>query len=306
MDIAQANDAFALPGVLQICAGNGDLPRIIIDNDHARAEICSYGGQVLSYRPIDEPEDLLFISQQAWFQPGKAIKGGIPVCWPWFGPAAPDSGRGDHGFVRNRHWQLLATEAMIDGATRVRLGIRDDETSRALWPHPFVLELDIIVGPRLELELISHNPGPRPFELTQGLHSYFKIGDVRRAQVLGLAGHQYLDKCAVDPHALQTQSGPINFDGPVNRIYLDTIDELTIDDPVLGRSILIARAGSRSAVVWNPWIEQSRAMDDFGDDEYPKMLCVETTNTATDAVELAPGATHRLGTSYRIRRDTLD
>ncbi|TVQ86338.1 MAG: D-hexose-6-phosphate mutarotase [Chromatiaceae bacterium] len=306
MDIAQANEAFGIPGVLQICAGAGGFPLIAIDNAHARAEVCGYGGQVLSYRPVDEPHDLLFKSRQAWFQAGKAIKGGIPICWPWFGSAPPGSGRGDHGFVRTRHWRLLATEVMVDGATRLRLGIHDDEVSRALWPHAFSLELEIIVGRRLSLELISHNPGATPLHLTQGLHSYFRVGDVRRTQVLGLAGYDYIDKVPADSDAVHTQSGPINFDGPVNRIYLDTADELIIDDPVFGRSIVIARTGSRSAVVWNPWIEQSRAMADFGDDEYHEMLCVESTNTATDALELLPGATHRLGTVYSIRRDTLD
>jgi glucose-6-phosphate 1-epimerase len=119
-----------------------------------------------------------------------------------------------------------------------------------------------------------------------GLHTYFNIGDVRQAQVLGLAGHDYIDK--VGESAERTQSGPINFDGPVNRIYLDTADELIIDDPSLDRRIHIEREGSRSAVVWNPWIEQSRSMGDFGDDEYLRMVCVETTNAAKDARD--PGA----------------
>jgi len=301
MDIAKANDEFGLDGILQICAGNGGFPLIRIDNEYARAEICGYAGQVLSYCPAGEQNDLLFISRQACFQPGKAIKGGIPVCWPWFGPDPEARNRPDHGFVRARQWTLLLTESMSDGATRVRLGIKDDEVTRALWPHAFALEIEVTVGSTLGVALISRNSGDSTMTLTQALHTYFNIGDVRQAQVLGLAGHDYLDK--VGEGAERTQSGPINFEGPVNRIYLDTADELIIDDPSLDRRIHIEREGSRSAVVWNPWVEQSRSMDDFGDDEYLRMVCVETTNAARDAVTLAPGATYCLASRYAIQRD---
>lgn len=300
MDIALANEEFGIPGVLQVGIGRGGLPLITIDNVHAHAEISGHAGQVLSYCPADEPEDLLFVSRAAYFAPGKAIKGGIPVCWPWFGPDPEARGRPDHGFVRARPWRLLFTEAMVDGSTRVRLGIRDDDTNHALWSHPFALELEITVGPTLDLVLITRNTGETPMPITQGLHTYFSVGDVRRAQVLGLAGHDYIDK--VGETARRTQSGPINFDGPVNRIYLDTTDELIIDDPVFDRRIHIERVNSRSAVVWNPWIEQSQAMADFGDDEYPRMVCVETTNTAEDAITVAPGSPWRLETRYRIAR----
>lgn len=301
MDIAQANDEFGIPGVLAICAGEGGLPLISIENGLARASVCIHGAQVLSYRPLAERDDLLFVSRQAYFQPNKAIKGGIPVCWPWFGPDPQQRGRGDHGLARNRAWQLLATEARVDGSTGALLGLRDDEDTRALWPHPFSLELEIIVGETLALSLTTRNTGSAPFEITQALHAYFSVGDVRRVQVLGLAGHDYIDKVAEGARA--TQSGPINIDGPVNRIYLDTSDTLIVDDPSLGRSLHIERDGSRSAVVWNPWIEQSRAMDDFADDEYLRMICVESTNAADDRLSIAPGERRRLHTTYRIHQD---
>ena len=317
MDIAQANEEFGIPGVLRICEGRGGLPLICIDNDHARAEVSCYAGQVLSYRPEEEEHDLLFVSEHAWFQPGKAIKGGIPVCWPWFGPDPARRGRPDHGFVRSRQWTLLGTESRVDGSTGVRLGCRDDEVSRALWPHAFALELMVSVGPVLEVALGTRNEGNEPITITQGLHAYFRVGDVRRAQVLGLAGYEYIDKVASitnldrpppspvggQADARTKQSGPINFDGPVNRIYLDTAERVVIDDPVLGRQIHIDREGSNSAVVWNPWVEQSRHMSDFGDEEYLGMVCVETTNAAADAVTIAPGETHRMASRYGIVHD---
>lgn len=301
MDIAVANDEFGIPGVLAICAGEGGLPLISVENPHASATISAHGGQVLSYRPATSAEDLLFVSEHAYFQAGKAIKGGIPVCWPWFGPDPEQRGRPDHGFVRTRGWKLLSTETRVDGSTRIRLGTRDDETTRALWAHPFALEIEITVGETLKLVLITHNTGDAPISLTQALHSYFRVGDARRAQVLGLAGHDYLDKVAGG--ALARQSGPINVDGAVNRIYLDTADELILDDPSLGRTIHIEREGSRSAVVWNPWVEQSRAMGDFGDEEYLRMICIEATNAADDAVSVAPGEYRRLATIIRVHHD---
>jgi len=228
MNIAQANEALGIPGVLSIRGGAGDLPLIDVHNPFAIAQISAYAGQVLAYRPIDE--------------------------------------------------------------------------TLAIWPHPFSLTLEVTIGATLDLALISHNPDDQPLTLTQALHTYFKVGDIRRAQVLGLAGYDYIDKVS-EEGGRGTQSGPVNFDGPVNRIYLDTEDDLIIDDPVLGRRIHIEREGSRSAVVWTPWIEQSRTMADFGDEEYLGMVCVETTNAASDAVTIAPGASYRLGTRYAIQRD---
>lgn len=298
MDIAQANDAFAIPGVLAICAGEGGFPLITIDNAFARASICAHGGQVLSYCPVNTNDDLLFVSRQAQFQPGKAIKGGIPVCWPWFGPDPEQRGRPAHGFVRTRDWQLLLTETRVDGSTRVQLGTRDDDKTRSDWPHAFSLEIEITIGETLDVALITHNTGEAAFSVTQAQHTYFNVGDLRQVQVLGLAGHDYLDKLA--DGARVTQSGPINIDGPLDRIYLQTLDRLIIDDPSLGRAIHIEREGSRSAVVWSPWIEQARAMGDFGDDEYLRTLCVETTNAAEDRVTIAPGDQYRLASSYRI------
>lgn len=301
MDIVRANDEFGIQGVLQICAGNGGFPLITIENAHARAEICAHGGQVLSYLPAEESQDLLFVSGQARYESGRPIRGGIPVCWPWFGPDPDAGGRPDHGFARTSDWRLLSTGAMVDGATRVRLGLRDEEVERGLWPQSFALEIEITVGSRLVVALATTNSGDAPITITQALHSYLRVGDVGRAQVLGLAGYDYIDKVA--DGARMTQSGPINVDRRVDRIYTATTDDLIIDDAALGRRIRIEREGSGSVVVWNPWVEQARSMGDFGDEEYTRMLCVEPANAAADAIDLAPGERHRLVGQYTVLRD---
>ena len=256
---------------------------------------------MLSYSRAGEPEDLLFVSEQAYFQHGKAIKGGIPICWPWFGADPEAKGRPAHGFVRNRDWQVLSTDMQQDHTLSVRLGIRSDAEMRAFWPHPFALTLEITVGSVLELALFSFNPDTQPLVITQGLHSYFRVGDVARVRVLGLEGNSYIDK--MDGGALKTQEGVVTVAGEVDRIYTGVGGELLIEDPVLERRIRIASEGSASAVVWNPWTATAAAMADLGDEDYLRMLCVETTNAGPDAVNIIPGENYRLAARYSIERE---
>jgi glucose-6-phosphate 1-epimerase len=301
MNPEQLKSAHGIDGNLRFVAGRGGFTLIEIDNGMAHALISPYAGQVLSYRRAGEPEDLLFVSERAWFQSGKAIKGGIPICWPWFGADPEGKGRPAHGFVRNRQWQVLGTAMREDHTLSVRLGITPDEEIRALWPHPFALTLEITVGRTLELALCSFNPDTVPLAITQGLHSYFRVGDVARVRVLGLEGKPYIDK--MDGGALKTQEGAVTIAGEVDRVYTGVSRELVIDDPVLARRIRIASEGSASAVVWNPWAATAAAMADLGDEEYHRMLCVETTNAGPDAVKIIPGENYRLVARYSIERD---
>jgi glucose-6-phosphate 1-epimerase len=301
MSPEQLNEMHGINGKLRFVTGRGGLTLIEIDNGKARALVSPYAGQVLSFIPAGELEDMLFVSEHAYFQPGKAIKGGIPVCWPWFGPDPEGKGRPAHGFVRNREWQVLGTDLQEDGTTFVRLGMTPDETIRALWPHPFGLTLEIAVGHSLVLALCSFNPDTVPLTITQGLHSYFRVGDVRRVLVRGLGGKHYIDK--MDGGAIKTQQGIVTIDGEVDRIYTGVDDDLVIDDPAFERRIRIAAEGSASAVVWNPWAATAAAMADLGDEEYTGMLCVETTNAGTDVVRIIPGENYRLEARYSIERD---
>jgi glucose-6-phosphate 1-epimerase len=301
MNPEELNATHGIAGNLRFVTGKGGFTLIEVDNGKARALISPYAGQVLSFRRAGEPEDLLFVSEHAYYQPGKAIKGGIPVCWPWFGPDPEGKGRPVHGFVRNRDWQVLGTATQEDGATSVRLGITPDEAIRALWPHPFELTLEITVGRSLGLVLCSFNPDTVPLTLTQGLHSYFRVGDVARAQIRGLGSKHYIDK--LDGGAVKTQQGTVTIDGEVDRLYTGVDHDLVIDDPVFGRRIRIAAEGSASAVVWNPWAATAAAMADLGDEEYTGLLCVETTNAGPDAVRIIPGENYRLGARYSIERD---
>jgi glucose-6-phosphate 1-epimerase len=300
MNIDALNAKHGLDQTLRVIEGRGGLPMIEIENGLATALISLHAGQVLAYRPADAAQDLLFLSDRAYFAPGKAIKGGIPVCWPWFGADPEGRGRPAHGFVRSMPWTLRDTRALEDGATRVTLGLADDDDTRALWPHRYNVAIDIRVGSRLRVELITQNTEDRPFRITQALHTYFRVGDATRARVLGLEGCRYIEKAKDGKDAVITQVGPVTVSAEVNRIYQAVPPDLSIEDPALGRRLRIAAENSRTCIVWNPWIETARAMDDLEDEDYRTMLCVETANAADEVIEVAAGGEARLGVSYEI------
>jgi glucose-6-phosphate 1-epimerase len=300
MTIDQLNNEFAIEGKVEFVAGKGGFPLASIDNGKARALVSVYAGQVLSFQPTDQSDDLLFVSDKAYYQDGKAIKGGIPICWPWFGADPEDRGRAAHGFVRNRPWMVRASEALADGDTRITLGLVDNGEIHNIWSCAFDLSLEVTVGKGLAVDVVTRNTGDQPFTITQALHSYFRVGEIARVEVLGLENTDYLDKAG--DGSRKTQSGPIRFDQEVDRIYLDVQPGLVIEDAALGRRIRITSTGSHTAVVWNPWADISVSMGDLEDDDYQHFVCVETANAANDTVEVKPGGEYRMGADYRMER----
>ncbi len=298
MSIEQLNEKYAIEGQLEFVEGKGGLALARVDNGRASALISVYAGQVLSFRPAGHPADLLFVSEEAYYQEGKAIKGGIPICWPWFGPDPDDRGRAAHGFVRNRYWDVRASESLADGDTRITLGLADNEETRNIWQGAFDLSLAVTVGNDLKAELVTRNTGDEPFIITQALHSYFNVGAIEKVAVHGLEGSKYLDKAG--DGSCKTQSGAIVFEAEVDRIYLDVKPELVIRDEALGRRIVITSSGSNTAVVWNPWADIAASMGDLRDDDYRRFVCVETANAANDMIEVKPGAEYRLGVNFSV------
>ncbi len=275
--------------------GPGGLPLLQVTNRHASARLSLQGAQLLSYQPASAPE-ALFVSPNAVFAPGQPIRGGVPVCWPWFGPDPEGRGRPAHGFARNRPWALRGTSQTEGGATELRLGLTDDDATRALWPHAFDLELAITVGPALRLALTTRNTGTSPFTITQALHSYFAVGDIAAVQVLGLDGCHYIDKVAAGASVAPPprQAGPVVFDGQVDRIYQAAPPMLEVVDAAAGRRIALRSEGSTTAVVWNPGARLAATMPDLGEGAHRGYVCVETANAGDEVITLAPGASHRL------------
>ncbi len=299
MDSEQLNRDFGLDGQLNFSDGPGGFIYAEIDNDQAQARIATYAGQVLSYQP-KEQEELLFVSDNAYFAPGKAIKGGIPICWPWFGNHASNPQLPAHGFVRNRQWQVSGSSQTEDGAIQLVLSAPNDAETQQLWPEQAQLQLVIEVGAELRLSMVTRNLGNKPLQITQALHTYFSVADIGQVSIQGLDGLTYLD--ATDAYREKQQQGEIRVPGEVNRIYTGVSGDIRIHDPSLSRDILIQSRGSQSAVVWKPWIDTAKAMGDLRDDDYLRMLCVETSNAGPDRVTLEAGETHRLDACYRIEQ----
>ena len=298
MNIEQLNQEFGIAGQLEIIEGRGGFPVLDINNKYAKAKISVYAAQVLSFWPAGTDADLMFVSENAYYQTGKATKGGIPICWPWFGPDPEGLGRASHGFVRNRMWTLLSTETTDAGETKVRLGVNADEDTQKVWPYSFELVIEILVGQTLTVALITSNTGEEAFEITQAFHSYFTVGDINQVKVLGLEDTTYLDK--VDGGIEKKQSGAIAFSTETDRIYTDVKPRLTIEDSALNRRIRISTTGSKTAIVWNPGKEISIKMADLAEQDYLGFVCVETANAADDVVEIAPNSAYKLQAVYAI------
>ena len=178
------------------------------------------------------------------------------------------------------------------------MGLVDSDETRDIWPHSFRLSIEITVGDSLKLALITQNTGNESITISQALHTYFYVGEIGEVQVLGLDGAEYLDK--VDGFAQKIQSGPVRVQGEVDRIYTGVTRELVIDDASLGRKIRIASRGCSTAVVWNPWDDISASMADLEDDDYKRMICVETANAGPETVQIAAGDQYRLEAEYTI------
>ena len=291
------NEQFAIAQHVTFVATPGGLPVAQINNSHATASVAVQGGHMITFQPHGQAP-VLFVSSLAEYAPGKTIRGGIPVCWPWFGTHPTDPSKPFHGFVRATMWQVRGAGVGPDDATEIRLGLTESEASLALWPHAFDLEILVTVGAQLHVELIARNTGDQPFVCGGALHTYYSVGDARRIAIHGLDGRDYLDK--VEGFKRKHQHGPVTIAGETDRVYLDTDAACVIEDPALARRIRVAKAGSRTTVVWNPWAEKASQIADFGDQEYLTMVCVETANADTDVATVAPGGEHRLSVEIGV------
>lgn len=269
----------------------------LLEIEHSAATACLalHGAQLLEWVPAGH-QPVLYLSPQAVFREGKAIRGGVPVCWPWFGPHEADTSLPAHGFVRNRVWELAGSSETPSGVT-LKFTLRDDAETRCLWPHAFALKLEMLIGRELHLALRMENTGDAPFTTTSALHTYLAVGDIRRVSIEGLDGAEYLD--TVGTKQVHRQEGDVVFDREVDRNY-KTSAEIRVHDAALNRVLSVRGSGSQCAVVWNPWTEKARALADLPDEDYLRFVCVESANAWGDRITLAPGASHVLATTVRV------
>ena len=285
--------------------GPGGLEFLDVENAAAQASVAVQGAQLVLWHPRTSTEPVTFMSAAAQYQPGRSLRGGTPVCWPWFGPHPTQASHPSHGFVRNLRWTPQPAEVLADGDTRLRLTLSDSAETQRLWPGAFRLECRFTIGRELGIELLTSNTGAAPFVITEALHTYFLVGDVGAVAVTGLEGVGYVDK--VDGGTRRRQDGAVSFAGEVDRVYTATTSDCVVHDPTLARRIVVSKEGSQSTVVWNPGPSRATQLADLGAAEDPRgrggwrqLVCVESANALDDAVSVAPGATHRLAVRYRV------
>ncbi len=291
------NTSFSLGNALRFIEGPNGFVLAALTSEKASATVALHGGHVLSFVPKGQPP-VIWMSDEAQYREGKAIRGGIPVCWPWFGPHPDDPEKQAHGFARNLEWTVFSARMINNESPQLHLTLRDDALTRSIWDHAFHLEMIITLTDELKVELQIKNTGDTAFTSGGALHTYLSISQISQISIHGLEGARYIDQ--LDPSGLKTQEGEIRFTAETDNIYLDTTATCRLVDPGMHREIYVDKLGSRSTVVWNPWINKAARMSDFGDNEYLEMVCIETANAASDTVVIAPGETHRLGTTIRV------
>jgi glucose-6-phosphate 1-epimerase len=294
---AELNEHHGISGQVSFKESPNGFVTAEVTNDYGATSIAVQGGHVMSWIPRDG-RPVIWMSPAAVLTPGKSIRGGVPVCWPWFGPHAVNTAFPAHGFARTSPWQIVAAKSLADGETRLVLRLVQDAAQSVQWIYLSQLEIGITLGSALSIDLITRNNDEEPIIIGEALHTYFAVSDVRRIAVHGLEDCWFLDK--VDGGKRKRQNGPVSFGGEIDRIYLDSLSDCLIDDPGLRRRIRVTKQGSRSTVVWNPWQEKAAKMGDLGENGYLKMVCVESANAADNAVTVDPGEEHRLAVVYSV------
>jgi glucose-6-phosphate 1-epimerase len=288
--IAQSDRRFEIPGIAELVEGNGGLPMVRITSPEAEGEMYLHGAHVTSWKPRGADE-VVFVSSQSRWDNEHAIRGGVPICFPWFGGKADDPKAPAHGFARTKGWQLESI-TQVGEAVVVSMFTEGNEDTKRWWPADFRLVHRVTFGSELSLELEVTNTGRTSLRFEEALHAYFNVGNIESARVRGLNTVQYLDK--TDSNRKKIQQGEIVIVSETDRVYLDTRDAIELEDPVLRRRIRVVKENSRTTVVWNPWVQKAHSLSDFADDEWKQMICIETSNVSDFAVTLAPGQQHKM------------
>jgi glucose-6-phosphate 1-epimerase len=298
MGCAEEAGRHQIPGAVELGAGSGGLACVRLTTGGAEAVVYLQGATVTHYQPAGQAP-VLFVSRASRFLRGAPIRGGVPIVFPWFAQHATLADAPMHGFARTAPWRLAAAARDGAGAVEATFEVTQADATHAAWPHPYRLRYRVRLGQALEMALTVENTGTEPATFEEALHTYLAVRDVRQTAVGGLAGTSFVDK--TDALRRKTQGPePIRIAAETDRVYLRTTAACTVDDQAAGRRVVVEKEGSRTTVVWNPWIEKARAVPDLGDEEWQQMLCIETANALDDRLVLPPGGRHTLTTRLRV------
>lgn len=289
IDVEELDDKFSIEGEVGFAELENDLVFITVSNKHADADICLYGAQVTSFRPHKTME-ILWMSPDSNFEEGKAIRGGIPVCFPWFGPHKSDPEQPQHGFARLMYWDIAGISVLPGGETMIRLQLCSSKETKVYWPHEFLAELTVIIGQILDVSLKVTNPSDEPFEYSCALHSYFSLSAIENLTIDGLQGTKYHNQ--IEPGDFVQETPKLDIKEAITRHYYNTESPCIIEDSIFRRRIRAAKSGSKVTTVWNPWEETCAKISDLPDDAYETFVCVEAVNAFEDTIRLDPGESH--------------
>ncbi|HEY6489508.1 MAG: D-hexose-6-phosphate mutarotase [Terracidiphilus sp.] len=298
--IDDLNLRFGIAGVAQVVAGRGAFPKIRLTTSAASAEIYLHGAQVTSWIPAGSDE-VIFLSEHSHWQEGRATRGGVPVCFPWFRAKAGDPTAPAHGFVRTKLWQLDSITSSDEGAVTVACSTTSDDATRRWWPHEFLLLHRVTVGKQLRMELIVTNTGSTSFQFEEALHTYFRVGQVQNIRIRGFDGVSYLDN--TDANREKLQSGDLVLTTTTDNAYISAHGAAEILDPDLHRTLQTAKENSAATIVWNPWERGAASLADLGNDEWRQMICVEASNILGSAILLETGAEHSMTSTLSVQRE---
>ncbi|TFC94868.1 MULTISPECIES: D-hexose-6-phosphate mutarotase [Cryobacterium] len=286
----------SLPASVRIGEGTGGLTVVRVAGRGGSAEVYLHGAQVTGFRPAGGLP-LLFLSAASRFEAAAAIRGGVPICFPWFGANAHDPAAPSHGFARLTEWDLVDAHESGDDVVLV-FGLTDTPSTRAsAWPHRFEARYTVTVGARLTLTLQVTNLEMDAVTFEEALHTYLRVTDVRVTTVSGLEGIPFVNQ--VTGLTEPAESTPVDFTAETDRLYLGSRGSATVEEPN-GRRVTIEADRSDSTVIWNPWIAKAAAMGDIGDNEWPGMVCVETANVRRDQVRLDAGQSHTMSVMFEV------
>jgi len=270
----------------------------VLSTATAEAELYLEGAHLTQWTPRGH-RPVLFISSKSLFAAGKAIRGGVPIIFPWFGARSDGRPGPAHGFARTSEWVFERAARRNDSRIEIALTLSSSNATHQFFDGDFRSRFRLTVGQELEMELEISNSGKAPFTFEEALHTYLAVGDVQQVSVSGLEDTTYIDKTDAFKRKRQS-SEPVRIAKETDQVHLSTPAACTVFDPVWDRRIIIEKTGSSSTVIWNPWIDKSKGMSDMEVDGWKQMLCVETANAADNALVLAPGASHKMAATIRV------
>lgn len=289
VNIDELNNKFSLEGAVKFAVLKDKLIYLTVTNKYADAQICLYGAHIMSFRP-NTSEEILWMSPKSSFQIGQPIRGGIPVCFPWFGPHKSDSQKPQHGFGRLMYWEVTETAIKAAGETLIRLQLCSSDETKTYWPYDFCAELTVKVGKTLEVSLKVTNLSAEPIEYTCALHSYYNVSSIENITITGLQGAGYHSQ--LEPGEFIQESPIIEIQKAETRHYHNTEATCLLEDTQFKRNIRIEKAGSKITTVWNPGKETCAVISDMPDDAYLHFVCIEAVNAFDDVIILDPNELH--------------